>query len=76
MKLKTLSTAPSYFNAHMHIFLAFDLYPSSLPGDEPEPLQQVHWSWAETAALLERTDFSEARSVTALFMAQQYLSLE
>jgi len=74
VKLKTLSTAPSYFNAKMHVFLAFDLYESQLPGDEPEPLQVVRWSWSESEALLARSDFSEARSVTALFMAQHYLS--
>jgi len=76
VKLKTLKTAPGYFNAQMHIFIAFDLYPSELPGDEPEPLRQISCQWSQTDALLARDDFSEARSVTALFMARQYLSLD
>ena len=74
VKLKTLSTAPSYFSAHMHLYLAFDLTPSKLPGDEPEPIQMLTWSWSDAGELLQRDDFCEARSVTALFMAQQYLS--
>lgn len=71
--LKSLSTAPGYFNATMHIFLAFDLYEESLPGDEPEPLQQVTWRWDNLSELLLREDFSEARSVAALYMAQEQL---
>lgn len=76
VKLKTLSTAPSYFSAQMHIFLAFDLYPESLEGDEPEPLQPYSCRWDESEHLLAREDFSEARSVSALFMAKHYLQLD
>lgn len=67
--LKTLATAPSYFNAQMHIFIARDLYPETLPGDEPEPLTVIKWPWQQKEQLLARQDFSEARSVAALFMA-------
>jgi len=74
VKLKTLTTAPSYFSAQMHIYLAFDLYESVLPGDEPEPIQLMNWSWSKASELITRADFSEARSVTALFMAQEYLN--
>ncbi len=73
VKLKTLSTAPSYFSAKMHVFLAFDLYPASLEGDEPEPLTVVKCNWQDKAALIASEDFSEARSVTALLLAERYL---
>lgn len=74
VKLKTLSTAPSYFNAQMHIFMAFDLYPEKLEGDEPEPLQVINWQWDNIEELIARDDFSEARSVSALFMALKQLA--
>ncbi|MBU2883785.1 ADP compounds hydrolase NudE [Psychrosphaera sp. B3R10] len=74
VKLKTLSIAPSYFNSEMHIFIAFDLYPETLPGDEPEPLVLSHWQLQDSDELMDREDFSEARSVTALFLARQFLT--
>lgn len=74
VKLKTVSTAPSYFHSMMHIFIAFDLYPESLPGDEPEPLVISHWHWQESETLMLREDFTEARSITALFLAKQFLT--
>ena len=71
--LKSLALAPGYFNATMHIVLAFDLYAESLEGDEPEPLELVPWCRSHSDALLQQADFTEARSVAALLLAQQYL---
>ncbi|WNO59839.1 ADP compounds hydrolase NudE [Rheinheimera sp. MMS21-TC3] len=73
VSLKPLALAPSHFNATMHIVLALDLYPESLPGDEPEPLELVRWLRCDSLALLQQPDFTEARSVAGLFLAQQYL---
>lgn len=73
ISLKSLALAPSHFNATMHIVLAFDLYSESLPGDEPEPLELVSWLRRESQQLLQQPDFTEARSVAGLFLAQQYL---
>lgn len=73
VQLKSLALAPGYFNATMHVLLAFDLYAERLAGDEPEPLELVRWSRQQTAALLQQADFTEARSVAALLLAQQYL---
>ena len=73
-ELKLVSLAPSYFNAKMHILLAQDLYPESLEGDEPEPLEVVKWPLSDWQSLLEQSDFTEARSVAALLLAKQYLS--
>ena len=58
VQLKSLALAPGYFNATMHIVLAFDLYAESLVGDEPEPLELVRWSRQHTAALLQQADFT------------------
>ena len=75
IKLKTLSIAPSYFNSFMHIFIALDLYPETLEGDEPEPLEVVSWQWDNIEELMSRDDFTEARSVSALYMAKEKLTL-
>lgn len=71
--LKELSLAPGYFSSKMQIFLAEDLYESRLEGDEPEPIDVVPWALADWEALLDDVDFSESRSVSALFLAQKYL---
>ncbi len=73
--LKELSLAPGYFSSKMQIFLAEDLYESRLEGDEPEPIDVVPWALADWEALLDDVDFSESRSVSALFLAQKYLYL-
>ncbi|WP_337841681.1 ADP compounds hydrolase NudE [Rheinheimera sp.] len=73
IELKTLALAPGYFNATMHLVLALDLAPSRLQGDEPEPLELVSWHWSQMQSLLAQVDFTEARSVAALYLARNYL---
>ena len=72
--LKSVALAPGYFNATMHIVLALDLYPEQLAGDEPEPLERVSWPRHHLDELLQQVDFTEARSVAALFLADAYLA--
>lgn len=60
--------APAFFNSQMDIYLATDLYPSSLVGDEPEPLEVVEWKLSDYKSLLAQEDFNEARSIVALMM--------
>ncbi len=66
--LTEVSMAPQFFSAKMYIFVATDLYPESLLGDEPEPLEKVTWAVADADNLLTQSDFTEARSVAALLM--------
>jgi ADP-ribose diphosphatase len=73
--LKELSLAPGYFSSKMHIFVAEKLYPSRLEGDEPEPIDVIPWPLSDWQLLLDNVDFSESRSVSALFLTQQYLSI-
>jgi len=68
--LKQLSTSPSYNQNLMTIVLASDLSRKSLPGDEPEPLQVIPWKRSRFKELLKRDDFTDARSVAALFLLQ------
>lgn len=72
--LKSVTMAPQFFAATMHIFVARDLYAESLPGDEPEPLEQVRWSIDDVEELLKQHDFTEARSIAALLMTLRELN--
>lgn len=71
--LRTLTLAPGYLSHRTHVVLAEGLYPAPLTGDEPEPLEIVTWPLEAVEALLAREDFSEARSMAALFMARSRL---
>ncbi|GAB7218984.1 ADP compounds hydrolase NudE [Vibrio comitans] len=72
--LKQVVLAPSYFSSKMTLFVAEDLYPETLVGDEPEPLTLVRWPLAQADELLTHMDFCEARSISALMLAQRYFS--
>lgn len=71
--LNSVSIAPGYIYHTTHIVLARDLYQSPLPGDEPEPIEVVPWKLSEFNQLLDKTDFTEARSQLALFLLRERL---
>lgn len=72
--LKEVVLAPSYFSSKMTLILAKDLYPETLEGDEPEPLELVRWPLIQAEELLSHLDFREARSITALLLALRELT--
>ncbi|MFZ5621987.1 MAG: ADP compounds hydrolase NudE [Pseudomonadota bacterium] len=69
--LAGLTVAPGYFGHVTQVVLAEDLYPQRRAGDEPEPIEVVPWRLDALDALLAREDFSEARSIAALFMVRE-----
>lgn len=69
----SVSLAPGYIQHQTHIVLARDLYPDRAEGDEPEPIEVVPWRLDEMDALLQREDFTEARSIAALFLVRRLL---
>lgn len=71
--LHPLSLAPGYFDFTTHLVLARDLYQQRAQGDEPEEIEVVPWRLDRLDELLARDDFSEARSVAALFMTRHWL---
>jgi len=71
--LRAMTLAPTYMSHQSHLVIARDLYPERLPGDEPEELEVVPWKLAELDALMLREDFSEGRSLAALFIAREWL---
>ncbi|HEC04858.1 MAG TPA: ADP compounds hydrolase NudE [Thiothrix sp.] len=72
--IKAVSLAPQYMQHHTQIVLAQELSPRREEGDEPEELEVVPWKLSNLEALLGRDDFSEARSIVALFMVRNHLS--
>lgn len=72
--LRSLYSGPSHMYGLMHVFVAQDLYPSRLEGDEPEPLEIVHYPLTEIDALLADPTFAEARNLSALFLLKEYLN--
>jgi ADP-ribose diphosphatase len=71
--LRSLSLAPTYMSHQTHLVLARGLYPKRLPGDEPEELEVVPWKLADIGQLILREEFSEGRSIAALFIAREWL---
>ncbi len=72
--LKHMSLSPSYMKSGIDIFLAEDLYPSVLEGDEPEPLELIKWPLANLHELVMREDCTEGRAIAALYLARDYLA--
>lgn len=68
-----LSLAPTYMSHQTHVVLAQDLYPERLQGDEPEQLEVVPWKLDDLAALVQREDVTEGRSIAALFLVRELL---
>jgi ADP-ribose diphosphatase len=72
-QIHTVSMAPGFFNAQMHVIIAKELFAEQLEGDEPEPLEVIPWAMSQIDKLLARDDFSEARSIAALFLADKWM---
>lgn len=72
--LRPLYNSPSHMYGLMHLFIAQDLYPSWLTGDEPEPLEIVYYPLAEIDRLLADPTFAESRNLSALFLLREYLN--
>ena len=66
--LKVMTTAPNYMGHKISVMLAKDLYPCKLEGDEPEPLEVIHWPLSQVDELIERSDFTEGRAIATVLM--------
>ena len=71
--LRTMKINPQIMGHKMHILPGEDLYPNQLEGDEPEPLEIVHYPLSQLDALLMSDEFNEARNLTALYTLRDYL---
>jgi ADP-ribose diphosphatase len=68
--IKRVNIAPGHMGFTINVMLAFDLYPESLPGDEPEPPEVVPWPFARLDDLLHGAEFREARAIAALTLCR------
>lgn len=73
-ELGHLTLAPAYMTHTTHVILARDLYPSRLPGDEPEEIEVVPWPIDDLVTLVRRPDCTEGRSIAALYLARDILA--
>jgi len=71
--IKSMTLAPGYMGHLTHVVLAEDLYPASLEGDEPEPLEVVQWRLDEIDNLAMQEDVSEARTIAAAYIVKSLL---
>jgi len=73
--LREFSLAPGYLSHQMSLVLAKDLYEEKLEGDEPEELEVVPWPIAKLDQLIDQDDFTEARSIAAVYLLKQHLGI-
>lgn len=72
--IKTVSVSPGYNNHQTNIVYATNLYENRLEGDEPEMIEVIPWSISKLNELLQNREFTEARSIAALFLLQNRFS--
>jgi ADP-ribose diphosphatase len=72
--LDSLSLAAGYMTHQTHVVLAEALRPQEAEGDEPEPLEVVHWPLSDWKTLLEHPEFSEGRAYAALMLVLRHLN--
>jgi ADP-ribose diphosphatase len=71
--LAELALSPGYMSQKIQVVLAQDLYPESLPGDEPEPMRVERVSLRQLSALIRNPLFSEGRALAALYLVRDLL---
>ena len=71
--LKNVSVWPNYSSFETSIFMANRLYRDPLIGDEPEEIEILEWPVKNLDALRSRKDFTDARSLLATYLIQDYI---
>jgi len=72
-KLADFFLAPGYSTERMYIFVAEDLHPESLPGDEDEDLETERLSLEEAFAAIHSGEIEDAKTMLGLFLYREYL---
>ncbi|MBI2020412.1 ADP compounds hydrolase NudE [Candidatus Daviesbacteria bacterium] len=72
-KLGVLTMSPGYLTQRTHVFLARDLVPSKLDGDEPEELEIIEYPFKDFEKLIEDRKLTEARMIAALYLAKRFI---
>lgn len=72
--LRAVDSAPAYTNFVSHLFVATDLYPHKLEGDEVEPPERVEWPLARLQQLYRHPQVNDSRVLLALMLLEKKLS--
>ena len=73
LKIGEFFMAPGYSSELMHVFLATDLIPDSLPQDDDEFLEILHFPLSEVMVMAQRGEIIDGKTLTSLLLAQAYL---
>jgi len=65
---------PGYCDEYMHFFLAYDLYPSRLPGDADEYIRLKTASFAEAEAMIRDGRIRDVKTALGIRMASTRLA--
>ncbi len=68
IKLGNFFLAPGYSTEYMHVFLASDLYPDPLPGDEDEFLAVERVPVKHVRDLVSQGEIQDSKSLSALYL--------
>jgi ADP-ribose pyrophosphatase len=74
-KIGEFFLAPGYSTEKLHIFMATDLRPDPLPGDEDEFLSAVVLTAEETLQAVSEGEIRDAKTLATFFLARPYLNL-
>ena len=72
-KIGGFYASPGYCTEFLHVFLATDLAPSSLTGDDDENIEVVRIPLADIPALIASGDICDSKSVAGLLLALERL---
>jgi len=74
-KIGEFFLAPGYSTEYMHVFLARDLTPSSLPPDEDEDISVERFPFDVALVKARSGEILDAKTLAALFLVEPFLSL-
>jgi len=66
---------PGYCNEYMFFYLALDLSPASLPGDEDEYIRVMTTSFAQARQMIREKKIIDAKTALGIQMAREHLEL-
>jgi ADP-ribose diphosphatase len=72
-KIGEFFIAPGYSTEFLHIYLATDLHPDPLPGDEDEFIQVVPTPAKQALELAQSEQIPDAKTLAAILLALPYL---
>ena len=74
ISLGGLYTAPGFCNEYIHLFVAKDLTPSSLPTDEHEQIDIVEISLEKLLSMIEEHEIEDAKTIASILHYNQWKS--